>query len=130
MPCALRSTPYALPLSLSIRPDRNGRDRRAAAGERCLLGCLVVHHRLQIVNGSGQLVVARLCQVALRLDDEEAAGHAGLELLLFRFKALFREGSRRARGLDSFAVGLNVSCEITNLSGDLKLRALKLLLCL
>ena len=80
-----------------------GETAAAAAAERRLLRGLVVDDRLQVVDDGLQLAVARLAQIALRLDDEEAAGHAGLELLLFRFEPLLGERARRAGGFDALA---------------------------
>src|SRR5262245_21824837 len=57
------------------------------AGERHLLDGAVVDDRLRVFDQRLQLVVAGDHEIALRLQDEEALGHACLVLLLFRFEA-------------------------------------------
>src|SRR5918993_5724134 len=76
--------------------------------ERCLLPekwrCLdggEVHHRLGILDQREQLAVTRDVEIALRLEHEEAAGHAGLILLLLRFETLLGQGPRRPRRVDA-----------------------------
>ena len=81
---------------------------------------------LDVIDERLQLVVARLVQVALRLEHEEARGHAGLELLLLGFEAPFGQDPRRAGGFDALGVGLHLTRELADLRGDLQLLALQL----
>src|SRR3712207_287287 len=68
-------------------------------GERRLLDRLEIDGGPVVVEDRAQLVVARLRQVALRLEHEKARGGAGRELPLLRLQPTFGELARRARGL-------------------------------
>ena len=87
-------------LSAGLSADRTklaaalDRDQRRVGREQ--LG----HRRQLIVEIGPELVVAGNGQIALGLDDEEAAGHAGGELLLFRLETLFGQGARCTRRAD------------------------------
>jgi hypothetical protein len=69
---------------------------------RTNLSPLEIDDRATIVQVLAELAVARIGQIALRLDHFEVGGHADVELALRRLGALDRQLTRRGRGLDRF----------------------------
>src|SRR5262245_49133649 len=72
--------------TLGILPDRH---------QRNLLHRVEIHPRLVVVQDDAQLVVARLSQVSLRLEDEEVRGRAGGKLPLLGVETPLGELARR-----------------------------------
>ena len=90
-------------------PDRRCAPRgRRPAAERHFLHGLEVDDRLVVVEDRAQLVVARLREVALGLEDEEARGRAGLELALLGLEPPLGQLPRRACRLHALLVGLHL----------------------
>src|SRR5438132_2982382 len=73
-----------------------GCDRPRAAGDRRELNRLEIDERPVVVENRAQLVIARLREVALRLEDEEVRRRAGRQLLLLGVEALRGELAGRA----------------------------------
>src|SRR5690349_3641121 len=80
---------------------RRHRPPSRGAGERHLLDGLEVDDRALEVEDGLQLVIPRLRQVPLGLEDEEVRGRAGGELALLRVQPALSELARGAGRIDA-----------------------------
>src|SRR5688572_25211772 len=94
--------------------------------ERCLLHCFEVDDRALVVEDRPDLVVARLREVALCLEHEEAGGRAGGELALLRLEPPLGELARDGGRFDPALIRQHLPSRLAHLRHHLHLRVAKL----
>src|SRR5207248_8564190 len=121
-------------ISLAARRRWTRRDRRGIGGcgrrgrRAGLLERVEIDEREIVREDRRQLARLRLREVALRLNDEEAGGHAGVEAFPLGVEPLVGQLAGRARRVDPPGVHLDFPPRVADLLDGARLGALETLL--